>query len=97
VLFKCPLCNFTCKSITRLKFHFRTKHLNKGLNVCPACGKTFETSIRLTIHVMAKKDEKHKPYHYLFYNPRASNIKGLRKKMLRENAEKYFKVGDEEK
>lgn len=93
MLFKCPICSFTSKSISHVKRHFRIHHLNRGLTVCPVCGKSFDDSIRLVIHVMSVKDERHKPYRYLVFNPNGANITGLRRNELREIAKKHFAVG----
>ncbi|MHC1628482.1 MAG: C2H2-type zinc finger protein [Candidatus Nezhaarchaeales archaeon] len=68
MMYLCPVCGRSYRSLVSLKYHFRRIHL-PNFNRCPICGKRRRDPIRLPHHCfMALRegyDEEHMIYYYL--------------------------------
>jgi len=61
--FRCPVCGHISPKLWSMKYHFRKRHLNRGLSRCPACGEVYNSPSELVRHIIVMgsicHDEKH--------------------------------------
>ena len=53
-VYKCQICDYTCKKFTTLNKHKNTKHIG---HVCKVCGKNLNNAMDLLQHVAIEHKE----------------------------------------
>lgn len=56
--FKCPHCELTCNSPSRLLHHIRFRHMENKPHECPVCQKKFKTPYALSDHIESHQQRK---------------------------------------
>ena len=57
--FKCPHCELTCNSPSRLLHHIRFRHMENKPHECPVCQKKFKTPYTLSDHIESHQQRKY--------------------------------------
>ena len=68
--YKCPLCNFTAKTVSAVKQHVKEIHSKEISEKCPVCGykfRPYSRSSSIIIHMYQVFHNKNDPQHALFY------------------------------
>ncbi|KAG7295375.1 hypothetical protein JYU34_022424 [Plutella xylostella] len=84
--FKCPDCDFTCKSNLVMENHKNTVHLQIKPYSCEICGKRFTTNINLKYHM--DRHEGVKRFQCSMCSNLFTTASGLKKHVLRHHSDK---------
>ena len=77
--YKCPLCDFTTKTVSAVKRHMKKAHLGEMKGQCPICNKPFKSkkyadnALKIHLYYKSFKDPQHALLYWLIseYNSTA--------------------------